>query len=131
MKHFGWAFLWAIVVLGLCVVPPSDYQEVPRFEGMDKLVHTGFFFVFTILLYYGALRRGKRFVNSISLHSIVLFIALLFAGITEFLQWKVFTYRSAELWDLFADFVGIGMGVFAYLVLYLGNYLQKQSKEPI
>jgi VanZ family protein len=122
MKHFAWAFLWANLVVALCVIPPGDYQEVPRFEGMDKLVHTGFFFVFTILLYYGAIRRSKRFANSIALHGLVLLIALMFAFLTEFLQWQFFTYRSAELWDLFADVVGIGMGMFAYLSLYAGYY---------
>jgi len=129
MKHFGWAFLWAMVVVLFCIAPQSDFQELPRFEGIDKLVHTGFFFVFTVLMYYGAIRRSNIFGCSMAVHFYVLLFACLFALFTEFLQWKFFTYRSADIWDLFADLVGIGMGMFAYLTFYLGNYYTQLPKK--
>ena len=120
MKHYIWAVLWAVVVVVLCSLPATATDDVPNFPGLDKLVHTGFFFVFTVLLYYGAIRRAGTFRPSWRISIKVVIFSCLFALFTEYLQWKVFTYRSAEAWDLFADAVGTGMGVFAYLLLHNG-----------
>lgn len=116
MRHYVWVFLWAAIVLILFNMPASSADRVPRFEGIDKLVHTGVFFVFTVLLFHAAISRQRmtRFSWRIAIN--VVFVSGLFALLTEFLQWKVFTYRSAELWDLFANAVGIGMGIFAYIL---------------
>lgn len=118
MKHYGWAMLWAVVVLVLCSIPSESTDSVPKFPGIDKLVHSGFFFVFTVLLYYGAIRQAGTSRPSWGITIRVIIFSSLFALFTEFLQWKIFTYRSAEVWDLFADGVGTGMGVFAYLLLH-------------
>ncbi|WP_257667342.1 VanZ family protein [Parapedobacter tibetensis] len=118
MKHYTWAILWAGIVLVLCCMPSESTQSVPKFPGIDKVAHTGFFFVFTVLLYYGAIRRLSTTRPSIAITLRVIVFSFLFALFTEYLQWKIFTYRSAEAWDLFADAVGTGMGVFAYLLLH-------------
>src|SRR5690606_25505953 len=118
MKHYIWAVFWAVVVVVLCSLPSAATDEVPNFPGMDKLVHTGFFFVFTVLLYYGAIRQVGTSRPSWRISARVVLFSCLFALFTEYLQWQIFTYRSAEAWDLFADAVGTGMGVFAYLLLH-------------
>ncbi len=119
MKNYIWAALWAVFVLVLCCVPMNKADNVPKFEGMDKLVHTGFFFVFTILLYHGSMRRHPMPWPRILLTSLkVILTALFLAVLTEFLQWKFFTYRTGDLWDLFADLVGTCMGVFAFIILH-------------
>lgn len=117
MKHYIWAILWAVVVLILCNIPSENTDGIPKFPGIDKLVHTGFFFVLTVLLYFGAIRESGTSRTSVGISVRVIALSVLFALLTEYLQWKVFTYRSAEAWDLFADAVGTGMGVFAYLLL--------------
>lgn len=43
-------------------------------------------------------------------------------GGIELLQWKVFTYRSAEWWDFGCDMIGTLMGVFSYMLLHLSNF---------
>ena len=118
MKHYIWAILWAVVILVLCSLPSATTDDIPKFPGIDKLVHTGFFFVFTVLLYYGAIRRSGTARPAWGISIKVIVFSCLFALFTEYLQWKIFTYRSAEVWDLFADAVGTGMGVFAYLLLH-------------
>lgn len=118
MKHYSWALLWAVIILVLCNMPTESTAGVPKFPGIDKLVHTGVFFVFTVLLYYGAIRQSGTSAPS---WRISLWIAAVSVGLgllTEYLQWKIFTYRTAEVWDLFADAVGTSMGVFAYLLLH-------------
>lgn len=136
MKHYIWAVLWAVVVVVLCCLPSETTDNVPKFPGIDKLVHAGFFFVFTVLLYYGAIRQTASVRPSWSTSIKVVVFGGLFALFTEFLQWKIFTYRSAEMWDLFADAVGMGMGVFAYLLLH-NSYradsliIQQQGKHDV
>ncbi|SEM06169.1 VanZ like family protein [bacterium A37T11] len=123
MKHYIWAALWAVFVLVLCCIPMNDAEKLPKFEGMDKLVHTGFFFVFTVLLYFGSIRHHAiiSLPNGLLTSLKVVVLSLLLAALTEFLQWKFFTYRTGDLWDLFADSVGTGMGVFAFLFLIILN----------
>ena len=123
IKHQYLAILWAILVLILCDMPTDTLEKgVPVFQGMDKLVHTGFFFVLTVLLFYGKIRQQKSYVFRITtIMKILLVTASLGAGI-EILQWKVFTYRSAEWWDLFCDMVGVGMGIFSYIFLHRNGH---------
>lgn len=127
MKYYSWAVLWAIVVLILCSIPSESTNNVPQFPGIDKLVHSGFFFVFTVLLYYGAIRKAGTSRPSWGISIRVILFSFAFALFTEFLQWKIFTYRSAEAWDLFADVVGTGMGVFAYLLLHNSYRLKARA----
>ncbi|GGH00783.1 hypothetical protein GCM10007415_40910 [Parapedobacter pyrenivorans] len=131
MKHYIWALLWAAVILVLCSLPSAATDSVPKFPGIDKLVHAGFFFVFTVLLYYGAIRRSGTSAPSWGISIKVIVFSSLFALFTEYLQWKIFTYRSAEAWDLFADAVGTGMGVFAYLLLHNTYGVNANTNEHI
>jgi len=118
MKHYIWSLVWSAFILVLCSVPSESTDSIPKFPGIDKLVHAGFFFVLAVLLYYGAIRKHGTSQPSWRITARVVVFSLIFALFTEFVQWKVFTYRSAEAWDLFADAVGTGMGVFAYLLLH-------------
>ena len=119
LRHQYLAIIWAIIVLILCDLPlENSTQGLPLFEGIDKLVHTGFFFVLTVLLFYGKIRQQRSYTFRIlTIVKILGITAALGAGI-EILQWKVFTYRAADIWDLFADMVGVGMGIFSYIFLH-------------
>ena len=118
--RFQWpAIVWALLVLILCDIPMSEIPGHSRFfEGFDKMVHLGFFFVLTVLLFYGKIRQQNSFeYRFLTIVKIVLINVVLGGGI-ELLQWKVFTYRSAEWWDFLSDMIGLGMGVFSYLLLH-------------
>ena len=126
LRHQYLAIIWAILVLILCDMPIGESPGgIAWFEGFDKLVHTGFFFVLTVLLFHGKIRQqGSYSFRIITIVKILLVTVSLGAGI-ELLQWKVFTYRSAELWDLFTDMVGVGMGIFGYIFLHRTGYEKK------
>lgn len=121
------SILWAIFVVIVCQMPPlgTDKSGFAFFEGFDKLAHTGFFFVLTVFLFYGKIRQqasySYRTLTILKILGITLFIG---AGI-EILQLKVFTYRSAEWWDLFADMTGVGMGIFSYIFLHRVRFNEK------
>lgn len=119
LRHQYLAIIWAVIVLILCDLPLENVSGgLPLFEGIDKLVHTGFFFVLTVLLFYGKIRQQRSYTfRMLTIVKILLVTATLGAGI-EILQWKVFTYRSADIWDFFTDMVGVGMGIFSYIFLH-------------
>jgi len=54
-------------------------------------------------------------------------ITFMLGGIIELIQWKIFTYRSAEWWDLGCDMLGVMMGVFSYVILHLMNFNEKKN----
>lgn len=119
-----WAILWALVVLVLCnlKMPASAITKGIFFTGFDKLVHLGFFYVLTVLLFYGKIKYQRSYTfRSLTILKIIVITAL-FGGGIELMQWKIFTYRSAELWDFLCDMIGTLMGVFSYVLLHLSNY---------
>ena len=126
LKHQYLAIIWAIVVLILCDMPVSgNSSRIPVFEGFDKLAHTGFFFVLTVLLFYGRIHQQKRYSFRIRTILVILAITATLGGGIELLQMYVFTYRSAEWWDLFADMTGVGMGIFSYIFLHRTHLNEK------
>ncbi len=124
LKYQRWAILWTIIILVLCNLDLSHAggNSDIFFKGFDKLAHLGFFYVLTILLFYGKIKYQHSYhFRSLTIFKIILISAILGGGI-ELIQWKIFTYRSAEWWDFFADMIGCFMGVFSYVLLHLSNY---------
>jgi len=126
MKHYVWAILWAVIVLFLTSSRIEGLTSSRfTFAGIDKLVHTGFFFVFTTLMFFGSLKNthSPRWISLSAFGNIL--IGSFFALLTEFIQKFFTTYRSFDWWDVFADHVGIGMGYFAYVVFILAMSTEK------
>ena len=124
LKYQGLTLGWALLILMLCTIKLGGISNSPLFfEGFDKLVHCGLFFVFTVLLCNGIVRQNKQSNLTIVQAFVVLLLLLLYSGGIELLQTYVFTRRSGEWADLFADGVGTGMGLFSVLVtLWSYNY---------
>lgn len=113
------ALLWTVIVLVLCNIPPTEGTTSKFFfEGFDKMAHLGFFFVLSVLLLHGKIRQQNSYHYRILTVVKILAIAAILGGGIEMLQWKIFTYRSAEWWDFIADMLGACMAVFSYLLLH-------------
>jgi len=127
LKYQKWAIIWSVIILVFCSIKmPQGEGEGFFFEGFDKMTHMGFFYVLTILLFYGKIKFQHNFsFRSLTIFKIILISAIIGGGI-ELLQWKVFTYRSAEWWDFGCDMLGCFMGVFSYALLHLSNYNEKK-----
>ncbi len=121
------AIIWAIFITVLCEMPGLDSSKsgISLFEGFDKLAHTGFFFVLTVLLFYGKIREQSSYSYRLLTILKILFITFSLGAFIEVLQMKIFTYRSAEWWDLFADMTGVGMGIFSYVLLHRVRFNEK------
>lgn len=113
------AIIWALLILILCNLPAQDLPDSSRFfEGFDKLAHTGFFFVLTVLLFYGKISQQNSYSYRLLTIIKILLISSALGALIEWMQWKWFTYRSAEWWDFICDLIGVGMGVFSYVFLH-------------
>jgi VanZ family protein len=127
LKHQYLAIIWSVIVLILCDLPigSTAAARIPVFPGFDKLVHTGFFFVLTVLLFYGKIHQQKSYSFRIRTILVILLFTSALGGGIELLQMYIFTYRSAEWWDLFADMTGVGMGIFSYIFLHRTHLNEK------
>jgi VanZ family protein len=127
LRYQRWAILWTLLALVLCNIDLSrEGGSSLFFKGFDKLAHLGIFYVLTILLFYGKIKYQHNYsFRSLTIFKIVL-ISVIIGGGIELLQWKVFTYRSAEWWDFICDMIGCFMGVFSYVLLHLSNYNEEK-----
>ncbi|TDG37759.1 glycine cleavage system protein H [Pedobacter changchengzhani] len=123
------AILWTVFVLVLCFMKMPQSNDGPSFffEGFDKMTHLGFFFVLSILIFHGKIKFQHNFSVSISTIFKILLINAIIGGGIELLQWKVFTYRSAEWWDFACDMIGACMAIFSYLLLHKSNLNEKSN----
>jgi len=126
LKHQKWAIFWTVVILVLCNIKmPETKSGGFFFEGFDKMTHLGFFFVLSVLLFYGKIKYQHNFgFRTLTIFKIILISAIIGGGI-ELLQWQVFTYRSAEWWDFACDMLGCFMAVFSYVLLHKLKFDEK------
>ncbi|MEJ5961394.1 VanZ family protein [Pedobacter immunditicola] len=126
LKYQGWAIAWTILISILCLIKtPGSASTGFFFTGFDKLVHLGFFYVLTVLLFFGKIRYQHNYSFSIFTIFKIIVITALIGGAIEMLQYLFFDYRSAELWDFYCDMIGVFMGVFSYVLLHVADYNKK------
>jgi VanZ family protein len=126
-KFFWPAIAWALFIFIMCVIKLDNVSHSPLFfPGFDKLVHCGFFFVQVVLVGYGLIRLLHTPVLSFSKVLLVAVIAIAYGSVIEILQHYLFTWRSGEWDDLFADTVGASMGAFSILTIFKAlSYVKK------
>lgn len=109
--------MWALFIFIMC---NANFGSVGKshlfFEGFDKLVHCGFFYMLVVLCGNNYIRKNGPDTLWFMPAFVITIIAVLYGGVIELLQLWVFTWRGAEWADLFADTVGAGMGMFSILV---------------
>jgi VanZ family protein len=119
-KYYGPALLWALFILTICSIKMGDIGSGHLFfPGFDKLVHCGLFFVLVVFYCNGFIRKHGQDNLTYLVFVKIIIGAILYGGLIEVLQAYVFTWRSGELADLFADAVGTCMGIFSVLLTML------------
>ncbi|MCY4778632.1 VanZ family protein [Sphingobacterium sp. UT-1RO-CII-1] len=116
--NYIWAIVWATIMLILMGMPSNNVPSVGLFEGFDKLAHCGSFFLLTVFLLQGFTTQSNTAISKVKNFFYTLLITSFFAFATELLQYYLDTGRQADWWDIFADFVGIGMALFSYLIFF-------------
>lgn len=116
-QYYWPAILWALFILIICNIPMGAVGKSPRFfPGFDKLVHTGLFAVLAILYCAGSIRRWSTKTIRIEIAVKNTIVLVSYGAFIEWLQLYIFTWRSGEWNDLFADTVGACLGIFGVLV---------------
>jgi VanZ family protein len=116
-KYQWLTILWALFIFTMCSIKMGDVGKSSLFfPGFDKLVHCGFFFVIVVFSANGFLRQQKRGKLSYTAAAVITLLAIAFGGLIELLQLWLFTWRSGEWSDLFADAVGACMALFSILI---------------
>ena len=118
LKYQKLTILWAFFIFIMCSINMGGVSKAPMFfPGFDKLVHCGFFFVLVVLWSNGIIRQQNIKFLTYKSAAVILVWCLVYGGLIEILQLTVFTWRSGEWGDLFADMVGAGMAAFGILVI--------------
>jgi len=110
--------LWTIVMIILMGAPSDSLPLKPLFFGFDKLAHCGTFYVFTVLYFHGYIVHTKRRGSKIRSIIYAFFLGSLMAFGTEAIQLYYSSGRVADWWDIFADYMGIGMAILSYMLFY-------------
>ncbi len=102
-------FIWALIIFGLCsmpgrFIPSPSWLELLSF---DKWVHAGIFFVLVSLACAGIFLHQHPgyfvFVYGVA--------AIIYGGLLEVMQAKVFSERSADWQDFVANSFGCLMAL--------------------
>lgn len=116
--YFWSALLWSGLIIFVCLIKSSDIPQI-AIPYVDKVMHAGLHFVFTLLWFFyfknkiSSLKNGKLLLISLVLS--------VFFGIAIELMQKFFTVtRNADLFDVIANLFGASMAV--VLIIFLNNY---------
>lgn len=112
--------LYMAAVLYLCFAKPDDVPTIEvSFFGIpfDKVAHFIMFLPYPFLAFKALDTEGLKSCRRILLPGIVLTGACM-AAMTEFIQSRI-SYRSADAYDLAADFLGISIGVIAVIIYHI------------
>ena len=118
--NYIWAIIWAIVMLILLLMPGNEMPDLNKlhlFQGIDKVVHIGIFFIIALILYWESSLRhpnGEKKWNSLAK---IVICTVIFAFLTEEAQ-KHVSSRTADKYDILADCIGIGMATASYILLH-------------
>jgi len=103
--------LYICCIVALSLLPPQEFPKIPLFPGADKIVHFLLYLVFSLLACW-ALRTEKHYY-------LLFFIILATIGwgmLMEFIQLAMHSGRSFSWYDVFANSLGVFVGILVYVV---------------
>jgi VanZ family protein len=115
------AFIWAIIIIVLLVMPSQDIPSNPIFDKIyfDKWVHAGLFGMMNLLL---APPLFKTKYSSIKIYLCNTLCVIAFGVAMEYVQKYLTTDRDFDVLDMVAD--GIG-AVIIFIWVYTGYKKQR------
>ncbi len=122
--YFYAALFWSAIIIFVCLIKSSDLPQI-AVPYVDKAMHAGLHFVFTLLwFFYFKSKIGSLKNLKLLLISLVLSI---FFGIAIELMQKFFTVtRNADLFDVIANLFGASMAVL--LIIFINKYKRTIDK---
>lgn len=122
-------FIWAAFVFLLHVMPVSlDRDSSLRIPHADKVVHFAMFAGLSFLL----IRSFQVKINTAISYKTVIAVVIAcacYGGILEFLQALTPAKRDSDIFDWFADLVGVGAGTFVAWKEWFGLIFLHQIRK--
>ena len=120
------AIFWSALIVYFCLKNAKDLSQID-IVGFDKVIHIVFHFVFAVLwfLYVQKKFTGAKKIR-LALGSFL--FSFLFGIVVEIMQETLTTTRSADLFDILANFFGAFLGLAS---VFLFNTRKKQSLKSI
>lgn len=94
------------IFVGTCLITSVNVPDMPEGIPWDKVVHFGMFFLLSAVSLYDYYLYHKRAPKLFPWIFWGFVVPVLYGGVIELLQLKVFTYRSGEILDFVADVLG-------------------------
>lgn len=118
------ALFWSGLIIFLCLLKSSDIPQI-EIPYLDKVIHAGLHFVFTLLwFFYFKNKIGS--MKNLKLLLISLVLSIFFGIVIELMQ-KFFTVtRSADVFDVIANLFGATLAVVS--IIFLNKYKQIVDK---
>lgn len=109
---YKFSIILAMIIALLSLIPGSSMPETPLFSvtALDKIAH----FSLYALLSFVALLESRCQPCCPRYHMVLLLVIFLLSTVIEVLQATVIATRSAEWFDLLANFTGTGTGYVAF-----------------
>lgn len=117
LRHLHWktAFGYTAFIFVLCTLPGSAFPDIPPnpWLQLDKLIHLGLWFALALCYAFALPRLGVSWLVALTL------TALLGAGYGLLIEWfqESFTDRTYDIYDVYADFAGTGLGIIVAIIL--------------
>lgn len=106
-RHLLVPFIIALLIfVGTCLIRSVNMPEMPQGIPWDKVAHFGMFFLLSAVSLYDYYLYHQRAPELMPWIFWGFVMPVLYGGVIELLQSKVFIYRSGELLDFVADALG-------------------------
>ena len=112
------AIIWSGLILYLCLKNSKDYKQI-ELPNIDKLVHFGFHFGFTIL-WFLYLKKKLNYSKKLTILFFIVIVSFLFGIAIELLQQYFTTTRTADVFDIVANTSGAFTA--ALLIILMNSY---------
>jgi VanZ family protein len=111
-----WALLWALLIFVLCVIPGKNIPHISflDFHFSDKLIHLSLFYIQAVLTIQGLSGQNHFKIPLDKAILLAFFYCSLYGGLIEIIQELWCIDRSADIFDFFADVVGILLAILTY-----------------
>lgn len=138
IKNHKVSILIVVIIFYLCTASRPIPAEMPKIEGLDKVVHFLMYFGLAMVLFFETPRnfaannhscknsciRGKQ-----KHYFLTIGFPILYGGFIEIIQHYFFSPRTADIADFIANTVGVVFGYFAANQLLKYEKVRHQFKK--
>jgi len=107
-----------LLILFASIIPADEVTDVSwlSFPNLDKLIHLGMYFTFTLVLIFDISKSKPSYSNQ-KIYLFSGFLAFFYGGILEFGQFAFTDSRSGDFFDFLFNTAGALLAILLWLIL--------------